>query len=149
MFVYVGLLIALVQGGMVRRLAPKVGEKKLVLVGLFLILPAFGIVAFARATWQLYLGLFPMAVGSAFVMPCLSALVSRYTPPERQGITQGTFRALGSLSRAIGPFLGGMLFWKLGSGAPFWAGALLVLVPLALAARLPAPREHEETAPAS
>lgn len=139
MFVFVGLVIALVQGGLVRRMAPRVGEKKLVLLGLFLMLPSFALIAAASSTAVLYLGLFPMAVGSALAMPCLSSLVSRYAPSEKQGLAQGTFRSLGSLARAIGPFLGGVLFWKLGSGSPFLIGAAFLLLPLGLALSLPAP----------
>lgn len=141
MFVFVGLLIALVQGGLVRRLAPRVGERKLVRLGVGLVVPSFALIAWAPSAAALYLGLTPMAVGSAFAMPCLSALVSRYTPPERQGQAQGTFRALGSLARAVGPFLGGALYWRLGTAAPFWGGALLLLVPLGLALGLPEPRD--------
>jgi MFS family permease len=139
MFVFVGLSIACVQGGLVRRLAPRLGEKTLVLAGLLLLLPAFALIGWARSKGALYLGLFPMAVGSAFALPCLSALVSRYTPAERQGASQGSFRALGSLARAVGPFLGGALYWRLGSGAPYFASALFLLIPLALAAGLPQP----------
>ena len=146
MFVFVGLVIAFVQGGMVRRMAPRMGEKKLILSGLFVIVPAFLLIASAESSGKLYTGLFFMAVGSAFAMPCLSSLVSRYAPPERQGLAQGTFRSLGSLSRAVGPFLGGALFWQLGSGAPFYVGAGLVVIPLLMALGLPEPPESAEAA---
>lgn len=143
MFVYIGLVIAFVQGGLVRRLAPRSGEKSLALLGLLLVLPGLALIAWAGSSTMLYVALFPLAVGSAFAMPCLSALVSRYTPPERQGIAQGSFRALGSLARAIGPILGGLLYWKLGSGAPFLVGAALMLIPVGLALGLPMPPAEE------
>jgi MFS family permease len=77
-----------------------------------------------------------MAVGSALTMPCLSALASRYAPPERQGLALGTFRSLASLARAVGPLLGGLCYWRLGSAAPYYAGAALLVLPLGLAAGL-------------
>ena len=70
-------------------------------------------------------------------MPCLSALVSRYAPPDRQGWILGQFRSAGALARAIGPLAGGALYWHLGSAAPYWGGALFLLLPLALALGLP------------
>jgi MFS family permease len=137
MFVYVGLVIAFVNGGLVRRLAPRLGEKRLTLAGLGLLIPGFLFIGLAGGSLQLYAGLTCMALGSALAMPCLSSLASRYAPPERQGLAMGAFRSLGSLSRAVGPALGGLLYWRLGSAAPYYAGALLLLLPLFLSAGLP------------
>jgi MFS family permease len=108
-FVYVGFLIALIQGGFIRRLAPRFGEKRLALVGLLLPLPGFVLIGTSYSVAQLYLGLTFMAVGSAFTMPTLSALASRYAPPDRQGLAMGSFRSAGALSRAVGPILGGLI----------------------------------------
>lgn len=140
MFVFIGLTIALVQGGVVRRLAPKLGEKKVALAGLILTLPGFLLIGYAPADGGLlpfYIGLFCTAAGSALVMPCTSALVSRYVPEDRQGYSQGVLRSMGSLSRAIGPVLGGVLYWKLGSASPYWIGAAALLVPIVMALGLP------------
>ncbi|MFT7485446.1 MAG: MFS family permease, partial [Candidatus Paceibacteria bacterium] len=121
MFVFVGLTIAFVQGALVRRLVPKYGERSLTKLGVLLTTPGFLAIAFAHSPATLYLGLFFMSLGSAFTMPCLTALVSRYSPQEHQGLALGTFRSMGSLSRAVGPILGGTLYWKLGSAAPYIA----------------------------
>ena len=138
MFVFVGVIIALVQGGVVRRLAPKLGERKLASSGISLTIPGFVLVGWAQSSGVLYLGLACLAVGSALVMPCLSALVSRYTPDDRQGLALGVFRSMGSLARALGPVLGGLLYWGMGSWAPYYVGAVVLAVPLIIASRLPA-----------
>jgi len=137
MFVFVGLCIALVQGGLVRGLAPRFGERRLAFAGMLATLPGFLLVGLTHSTGQLYLGLLFLACGSACVMPSLSALVSRYSPPERQGLALGIFRSLGSLARVIGPLAGGLLFFTLGSPAPYWAAAVVLLLPLALTRALP------------
>ncbi len=142
MFVFVGVVIALVQGGVVRRLAPRLGERRLVLAGLAMLVPGFFAIAWAQGTGMLYAGLFLMAVGSALTMPCLSALISRYVPADRQGVALGSFRSAGSLARAIGPILGGVLYWQLGSAALYWIGGLSLFLPLALASRLPTPAQE-------
>ncbi len=150
MFVFVGLCIALVQGGIVRRVAPRYGERRVALTGLVLLMPGFALVGSARSGAQLYAGLACMAVGSALVMPCLSALVSRYASAERQGSALGSYQSAGSLARAAGPILGGLLYWKLGGAAPYWIGCAWLLVPIALARGLPpVPAAAEPATPAA
>jgi len=139
MFVFVGFLIALVQGGLVRKLAPKFGERALARAGLLLTAPGFLLIAGAQAVPALYLGLGFMAVGSAFAMPCFSALASLYSPADTQGLALGSLRAMGSLSRAVGPVLGALLYWKWGSGIPFYSGAVFLVLPFGLALALPKP----------
>lgn len=139
MFVFVGLTIALVQGGAIRRLAPRYGDRRLAIAGQVLILPSFVLIGLAQGSGALYLGLFLMAVGSALIVPSLSALVSRYAPPERQGLALGSFRSVGSLARALGPFAGGLLYWRLGSASPYLAAAVVVLLPAWLSLGLAEP----------
>jgi MFS family permease len=147
MFVFVGFIIAMVQGGFVRRLAPKYGERLVARIGMLCTVPGFLLIGGAGTVGGLYGGLFFMAVGSALVMPCLSALVSRYTPPDRQGLALGAFRSMGSLSRAAGPVLGALVYWKFDSESAYRAGALLLLIPIYLAFKLPAAPEEQVTEP--
>ena len=139
MFVFVGLTIALVQGSLVRRLAPKLGEAPLALAGMLLTLPGFLLVGTMHGAGQLYAGLALLAIGSAFVMPSLSALVSRLSPADTQGLSLGIFRSLGSAARAAGPILGGALFFGAASEAPYVLGAVLLLLPIALVRRVKGP----------
>lgn len=141
MFVFVGLSIALVQGGAIRRLAPRYGDRRLALAGQALIVPSFVVIGLARSPGVLYLGLFLMAVGSALIVPSLSALASRYAPPERQGLALGSFRSVGSLARALGPLAGGILYWRLGSASPYLAAAALALLPAWLSLGLEEPHD--------
>ena len=136
-FIFVGLIIALVQGGVVRRMAPKLGEKKVTLCGLILLVPGLLITGTAQTGGMFYLGLAFLAVGSALATPCLTALASLYTPADRQGEVLGTFRSLGALSRAVGPIIACAAYWRLGSEYPYYGAAALVLLPLLLALGLP------------
>ncbi len=146
MFIFVGFVIAFVQGGIVRRMAPRLGEKKLAIRGLVILLPGFFAVAIAQSAGVLYAGLFAMAVGSALAMPCLSSLVSRYSPLENQGLVLGCFRSAGALARALGPILGGVLYWQMGSAAPYWIGGVFLLLPVGLAIGLPEPKATTQAA---
>jgi MFS family permease len=137
LFTYVGLIIALVQGGVVRRLAPLLGEKRVAIAGLLLVVPGLIATGLAASQAVLFVGLTFLAAGSALAMPSLTALVSLYTPSSRQGEVLGVFRSLGALSRAVGPLLACAVYWKLGSEWPYLGGAALLLLPILLALRLP------------
>lgn len=147
LFLFTGVLIALVQGGVVRRLAPALGEKKLTLAGLLILEPGLVLVGLASSSAMLYGGLALLATGSALATPGLSALVSLYAPDERQGEALGVFRSLGSLARAIGPLVAAFLYWKLGSKAPYLGGALLMVLPVVLGMTLPALPSREQAEP--
>lgn len=142
MFVFIGMVLILMQGGYVRRKAALVGERKMAFQGLVTLIPGLAILGFAHTGWVLYLGLLLMGMGSAQIIPCLTTLVSQYTPPEEQGRVVGVFRSLGSLARAIGPLLACGLYWKLGADAFYVAGAIFLILPLVLVRRLPAPPHH-------
>lgn len=144
LFVYVGFIIAFVQGGVVRRVAPRYGERKVSLAGLALIVPGLAIVGQSSSEGLMYLGLGLLSFGSALATPSLTALVSLYTPGQRQGEVLGVFRSLGSLARAIGPIIACFVYWRFGSGWPYTGAAILILVPMALALALPAAPKHDE-----
>ncbi|MEM8680910.1 MAG: MFS transporter [Planctomycetota bacterium] len=137
LFLYLGIIIALVQGGLVRRLAPKYGERNLVIVGTLMVIPGLFVVGLCRSELVMYVGLFLLAAGSSLVTPSVTALVSLYTPADRQGETLGIFRSLGSLARAIAPLIAAGVYWRFGSEWPYYGSALLMLFPLAMAWALP------------
>ena len=139
MFIFVGIVIALVQGGYVRRKAPLVGEKKVALMGLSILLPGMALIAFAHSTWLLYGGLLFLSIGSAMAIPTLTSLVSLYTPAQEQGRSLGIFRSLGALARVVGPVAASLIYWKYGSAAPYLLGTLFLLLPILLIALLPPP----------
>jgi len=140
MFLFIGIMLSLVQGGYVRRKAPIVGEKKMAFRGLALLIPSMLLIALAgqfKSTPLLFLGLTFMVVGSAFTIPCITALCSIYTPSHDQGRVMGHFRSLGALARAIGPAVAGLAFCKFGFTGPYLLAALMLLVPLFIVKGLP------------
>ena len=141
LFLFIGFIIAFVQGGLVRKLAPKYGEKNLVIAGILLVVPGLVIVGLCQTQLMLYVGLFLLAVGSSLVTPSLTALISLYSPEDRQGESLGIFRSLGSLARAFAPILGAIVYWKYGSQWPYYGSAVVLIVPLVLSFGLPLPNK--------
>jgi MFS family permease len=148
MLVFVGLVLAFVQGGYVRRKADQIGPRILATRGLFLVAPSLALIGFAadmESLVLLFLGLFFLATGAAMVIPCLTALVSMYAPADAQGRYLGTFRSLGALGRGIGPLIASVLYWRLGAVPLYLCSAVALLLPLYLARDLPEP--HGQDAP--
>ena len=143
MFIYIGFIIAFVQGGYVRRRAHQVGEKKMSMHGLICIIPGLVILAFAHSKVMLYFGLAFLAMGSAMIIPCLTSLVSFYTPRETQGRSLGIFRSLGSLGRVIGPIYASLVYWRFGSVFAYMIGAITLLIPLVIVRALPVVKKGE------
>lgn len=144
MFIFIGFVIGMVQGGYVRRKAHAIGERKMSFQGLIAIVPGLVLLAFAQVGWMLYAGLFFLAVGSAMIIPCLTSLVSFYTPSHMQGQSLGIFRSLGSLGRVIGPIYASLIYWKFGSVNAYLIGAGLIFLPAILVKLLPTPKTNEE-----
>lgn len=142
LFLFIGLILIGVQGGIVRNLAPVVGEKKLVVSGMI-----FGLIAFvclAQALhWSIfYLGLVFLGFSVGFTSPTLSSLASLYSPNNDQGRNLGAFRSAGSLARAMGPFFFALLYWHSGSNIAYTIGAVLLILPLIMGLRLVQPNKQ-------
>ncbi len=142
MFIFIGVLIALTQGGYVRRKAAQVGEQKMAFQGLVSIIPGLILIAYSHSSFMLYTGLFFLSLGSAMIIPTLTSLVSLYTPEKLQGKSLGIFRSLGSLARVIGPLVASLLYWKYGATMAYLLGSFSLLLPLYLVKKLPQPH-HE------
>lgn len=136
-FIYIGFIIAFVQGGVVRRKAASVGEKKMATMGLISLIPGLLLIATAQTVFTLYAGLFFLAVGSSMVIPCLTALVTLYTPASEQGHSVGIFRSLGALARVAGPIFAAVIYYRFGSSSPYIIGSIFLLIPIYMVSKLP------------
>lgn len=136
----VGLLVGLVQGGLVRFTGPRLGNQKSIYLGLFLY--SLGMLLFAVATesWMMFAFLVPYCLGG-IAGPALQSEISGKVPPNEQGEIQGTLASLMSASAIIGPPMMTNTFYffthdeapfKL-PGAPFILGGFLMLVSTVIA----------------
>jgi MFS family permease len=137
-FAYVGFILTLSQGLIVRRLVPRVGElimcragTALMTLGLILI----GLSGRADSRTMLYAVLPVVVVGFSAVTPSLQSLLSRHTSAADQGGVLGVGQSMSALARILGPWLG-MNLKGIDIILPYWAAAglmaLSVLLTLAL-----------------
>lgn len=137
-----GLLVALVQGLLIRRINPKLGPKRSVFLGMLLYAVGFVLFAFASEGWMMFAFLVPYCLGG-IAGPALQGIISGQVPANEQGELQGALTSLMSLTSIVGPPLMTNLFSYYTSpkapvyfpGAPFILGAVLMLVSLLLLVR--------------
>jgi DHA1 family tetracycline resistance protein-like MFS transporter len=124
---FVGVVVAIVQGGLIGRLSARYGERALGSAGALLM--GFGLAAlpFAPTLTTALAVLGVIAVGDGLTTPTLASLLSLETASEDQGATLGLGQSLSAGARAIGPLAAGWLFDR-GSALPYLAGGLLLLL---------------------
>lgn len=142
MFVFIGFILILVQGGIVRRLAKPVGEKRLAVAGLVAGIVAFLFLATSYDLGPFFTALGIMAFAIGLASPTLSALISLYSTESEQGANLGVFRSAGSLARAIGPLIAAFVYFAYGSQTAYLYGSLIIIIPLLMALRLPQPSKQ-------
>lgn len=140
-FLFMGVVLILTQGGIVRRAVPRFGEKRVLLVGMFSVLVGIALLGLSPSTGWLYLALLAIGLGAGLTNPSVSALVSLYSPPAQQGRMLGIFRSLGSLARGFGPLAACLLYWWKGATTMYLVAAVIVLAPWVMALPLPKPEK--------
>lgn len=131
---FVGLMITLVQGGLIRIVIPKIGERRTVYLGLTLMSLGFAGIAFSDVGWLLYLFILPFSMGG-LAMPALRSIMSNQVSDNAQGELQGALTSLVSLTAIISPIIMTNLFSYFSRketliyfpGAPFIVATLLIL----------------------
>jgi MFS transporter, DHA1 family, tetracycline resistance protein len=136
----IGLLVGIVQGGLIRWINPKLGNQKSIYIGIALY--ALGMFLFASATqgWMMFVFLIPYCLGG-ISGPALQAVISNQVPANEQGEIQGTLASLMSASAIIGPPMMSTIFYFFThkeapfqfAGAPFVLGGILMLISAGLA----------------
>lgn len=138
----IGLLIAIVQGGLIRYINPKIGDEKSIYIGLGLYSIGLLLFSFATEGWMMFVFLIPYCLGG-IAGPALQSIISGNVPRNEQGELQGALTSLMSATSIVGPLMMTNLFaWFTRpegnikfAGAPFLAGAICMLISAVLAAR--------------
>jgi MFS transporter, DHA1 family, tetracycline resistance protein len=131
-FAYIGFIMILSQGFLVRRLLPKVGEKKLMVFGLACMAIGLSSIAFSNTIWLLAVAQTILAVGFSCTNPSILGSISLLSSSKEQGEALGTTQGTASLGRIIGPALGGWLYQNVTKGSPFLTGGSFAVLALVL-----------------
>jgi len=133
----VGIVVAIVQGGLVKYVVRAIGEKLTVIVGMSLW--SLGLILFASANreWMMFAYILPYCLGGV-AAPTLQGIMSNLVPDTMQGRLQGILTSIMSLTSILGPPLMTYTFYIFSgenaiadfAGAPFAVGALMMIVAL-------------------
>jgi MFS transporter, DHA1 family, tetracycline resistance protein len=126
LFSYLGLIIVLVQGIAIRPLVRRYPERALTIVGLGFMIIGYSGIAFAPSVGLLYAALTFNAIGFGLTSPTLLSSLSNEVSEKEQGFIIGASQAIASLTLILSPALAGLKFDRLGTGAPYWTGAILL-----------------------
>lgn len=155
LFAYIGMLGVLIQGGMLRRMVPKVGEKPLIIVGSVFLFISMALLPISSNLIWVVLASTALAIGNSLVTPLISGLASKSADAQSQGIVLGVLQSTASLGRMIGPMVGGFLLQydantnnALYGISPFWFSALLMVATFVVALRLPGHQDTTQSAKA-
>jgi MFS transporter, DHA1 family, tetracycline resistance protein len=138
-----GLLGAVIQGGMIRPIVRRLGDRPTFRLGL--VCASIGLVAAAavHSIAGFAVSLVPLAFGIGFGHPTMSSLVSLVARGDEQGRVQGAASAVESLGRVAGPIWGNASLQHAGEGVPYISAAVFLLCTLLLSVGFPIMNGHE------
>ena len=146
-FAYIGLMMIVTQGVLIRKMIPKWGERKVALLGFLLASFGFAGVGLTHWLWFVTLSVTLLCVGYGLASSCLSGAVSLLTTKDQQGGVLGVHQSVFSLGRILGPALGGWFYRDLSPSAPFYVSGFLALLALAVCVHLKSrfPQKGQQT----
>ncbi len=126
LFAYIGVVMVVVQGGLVRRFVPRFGERRMIVAGTLLMGVSFLMTSHASSLATLLVAVGVMAVGNGLNTPSLSSLISRGASGDHQGGVLGVSQSMGALARILGPLVGLSLV-QFGISIPYLTGGVIML----------------------
>jgi DHA1 family tetracycline resistance protein-like MFS transporter len=135
MFAFVGLLSALIQGGLIGRLARKFGEAGLIIQGALALAIGIAMIPFSSSVVMLVIAMSIAGYGFSVISPALNSLISLQAGDDEMGGIMGVTRSASTMARFIGPAWAGFLFGTLGRDWPYFGGALVMVIVLILGAK--------------
>lgn len=138
----VGIMAAIVQGGLTRKILPRTGERKAAMAGLAISAISFVLYGLASEGWMIY-AIIVFGSLSGIATPAIQGMISRGVGDDEQGGVQGSMSSLTSVAAIIGtPLATGLFGFFISDGAPmhvpgiaFLFSALLTMIGIWLAAR--------------
>jgi MFS family permease len=131
---FIGIMSAIIQGGLIRRLVPRFGETALAVAGPTFLALSFAVLALAPSWTVVIVACAIMPLGFGLNNPALQGLVSRASPQDEQGAYMGLNQSMLSLARMTGPICAGQVFDLIGPRSPFFFGCGILVACALLAA---------------
>ncbi len=135
LFAFVGIMAAMVQGGLVGKLAKRFGETNLVIQGAAALALGMLLIPFTNSLATLLGAMVIVAYGFSIITPSLNSLISLQVASGEQGGVMGVGRSATTMARVIGPAWAGLMFSHLGMDWPYFGGAMVMTLVVILGMR--------------
>jgi DHA1 family tetracycline resistance protein-like MFS transporter len=132
---FTAVVMVAIQGGAIRGLAARFGERTLLLAGALLLAISMGVIPWISSVFLLLVPLAVSSVGRGIAHPAMLTLVSEASTPDNRGAVMGVFQSSASLARVASPLVAGLLYDR-SIWTPYALGAALMLVVWAIALRI-------------
>ncbi|MFD3162910.1 MFS transporter [Herpetosiphon sp. NSE202] len=142
----VGVVVAIVQGGLIRRLAARFGEASLIVAGSLLLALSLAGLGFIQNVWHLVAICIVLAIGEGLLTPSLSSLVSRNSTAHERGKNMGLYQSMSSLARIFAPLYATWMLSNVGEASPYLMGSVLVVAGALIAVGLPSAEPQAQPA---
>ena len=129
---YLGGMGVIVRTGILSRMIERLGEARLARLGLVLLAAGLAMVSMITSYPTMLISLTLMPMGTAFIFPCVTAMLSRVVPNKQRGLYMGVQHTFGGVSRVAFPLIAGYGMDVLGQGIPFVFAGLMVVATLLL-----------------
>ena len=123
MYGLIGIVSAIVQGGLLRVLTKYMDDKIIVIAGSFLLILGLAMVPYAGNMTGLIVVIVILALGSGSLQPTMLSMISKNSSESEQGFTLGVNQSFSAFARVLGPLWGGFAFEYIGYQYPFLTGA--------------------------
>jgi len=133
---YFGGMGVVMRAGLLGIAVKRLREARLARIGLTLLAMGLTLLSVTRSWLTLFVAITLIPIGTAFTFPCVTALLSRVVPSRERGLHMGVQQTYGGISRVAFPILAGYLIDRLGTGAPYAVGGVLVAATLLITAPL-------------
>lgn len=135
LFAFVGILSALVQGGLIGKLAKRFGETNLVIQGAAALALGMFLIPFTTSLPTLLGAMVIVAYGFSIITPSLNSLLSLQVGADEQGGVMGVGRSATTMARVMGPAWAGSVFALIGLDWPYYGGAAIMALVVILGLR--------------
>lgn len=140
---FIGILMVVVQGFLIRWVIPKLGLRSTGIMGMSFTIVAFIGYSLATESWMMYAAMIPGALG-ALTGPAMQGIASSQVGSNQQGELQGGISSMMSLTSIISPVIMTQTFGMFTSedtpiyfpGASFFLAAFLTLIAVFLFSRV-------------
>lgn len=127
LFAFIGVLAAAIQGGLMGKLAIRFGVERLIFAGALALTLGLALIPLVVTVPQLVGAMTLAALGFSIITPALNTAISVRGEADVQGGLMGVTRSASTLSRMIGPAIGGATFGFIGIHTPYISGAVIMV----------------------